>query len=248
MCTVVFIPSKEKYFFCSLRDEDPARIPALLPSVSKLNEYHFIAPKDPIGGGTWIGANEYGNIIILLNGGFKTHIKKTSYARSRGLIVTELLTNDMPVIEWNLMDLENIEPFTLIVWTNKKLFQLVWDGKQKHRIMLPITKAHIWSSATLYNEEIKNYREALFNEWMVATSVISKSSLLHFFNQYQDKHNGFLVNRNERIKTLSYTFIEFQNDVTLNMNYRDRISGSETALSLDIQSKITDSICPNMIL
>ena len=134
MCTVVFIPGKDNYFFASLRDENPARLRAIAPSFIAAPNGNYIAPTDPSGGGTWLGANEFGNVIILLNGGFKNHNRKTAYSKSRGIIVKELLADSMPVIEWNLMNLENVEPFTLIVWADDKLFQLVWDGEEKHRI------------------------------------------------------------------------------------------------------------------
>lgn len=236
MCTVVFIPVKDGYHFASLRDERPLRLQAIVPSFIHGNS-NYIAPVDPSGGGTWAGVNDNGNVIILLNGGFQNHTKKNSYAKSRGKIVTELLADNMPVIEWNLMNLNDVEPFTLIVWSEEKLFQLVWDGCQKHRINLSKAAAHIWSSATLYGETAKNYRTALFNKWMSTSKKITKLSLLNFFNTHNDAHNGFLMTRDEKIKTLSYTFITLGKDKSAVMHYHDFLSGTEHNLTITLAIK-----------
>ena len=131
MCTVTFIPANGRYYFASLRDENPERQRAIIPEqIYTAGKCSFIAPVDPLGGGTWAGVNELGNVIILLNGGFKNHTKKNDYVKSRGSIVTYLLKVEAPLNDWYLMELDNIEPFTLITWTGEKLFQLVWDGEK----------------------------------------------------------------------------------------------------------------------
>ena len=94
MCTVLFIPNKISNYFVSLRDESPMRTKALLPLIVTKNKINFLSPIDPVAGGTWIGTNEFGNTIVLLNGGFKSHQKKNNYRKSRGLIVAELLANE----------------------------------------------------------------------------------------------------------------------------------------------------------
>ncbi len=227
MCTVVFIPVKGNYHFASLRDENPVRLQEIFPSFIKEDNGSYLAPIDPLGGGTWLGTNGYGNVIILLNGGFKNHTKEKKYAKSRGIIVTELLAASKPVVEWNLLDLNNIEPFTLIVWSEGNLFQLVWDGNQKHRINLPKSEAHIWSSSTLYSADVKKYRTQLFNKWISTAPDVSKKSLLNFFSAYNDNYNGFLMNRNEKVKTLSYTFITLQKENATIINYHNFSSGRE---------------------
>jgi Transport and Golgi organisation 2 len=237
MCTVVFIPGKAKYFFASLRDENPKRQRALPPSLFTAVNGNYIAPTDPSGGGTWVGANEFGNVIILLNGAFVNHEKKTSYTKSRGAIVKELLADSMPVVEWSLMNLKNIEPFTLIVWADKKLFQLVWDGEQKHRFNLCNKEPYIWSSATLYTDDVKNNRSVLFKKWIATTPVVSKTSLLSFFKSNTDNYNGFLINRAEVIKTLSYTFIELLKNKTTTIQYQDFTFDSNYCATITLSDK-----------
>ena len=164
MCTVVFIPGKDQYYFASLRDEDTERPEATPPELYTGENLQFLAPKDGLAGGTWLGINEIQHVIILLNGAFEKHTPNNHYLKSRGLIVSELLVAETPVNDWHVMDLSEIEPFTLVVWSGGNLYQLVWNGEQKKQILLNANTSHIWSSSTLYNTEAKAQREKLFQQ------------------------------------------------------------------------------------
>jgi hypothetical protein len=234
MCTVVFIPGEKEVYFGSLRDESPKRPRAAKPEISEVNGISFLSPKDPMAGGTWIGVNNTGNVIILLNGAFENHQRKSYYRKSRGLIVSELLLSKVPVIEWNLIDMEDIEPFTLIVWSDNNLFQLVWDGRERYRIHLDETLPYIWSSATLYNMDAKAKREELFQNWIAMSPPVSKLSVLNFFKAYSDNENGFMMNRQEITKTLSFSFIELSLYRNAAMSYYDFSNYSYNTAKIDL--------------
>ena len=221
MCTVLYIPKAGRQIFASLRDESPKRPKALAPMVYGLSPSCYIAPLDSLAGGTWIGATEDGNVIILLNGGFHNHERQVKYAKSRGLIVTELLGETLPVVSWCLMDLEGIEPFSLVVWSEQLLFHLVWDGVEKHRLLLDPHIPHIWSSSTLYDAAAKARRKAQFEAWITRATSMDKHALLAFFKANSDTENGFLVNRAEQIKTLSYSYLEYEHHESLRYSYCD---------------------------
>ncbi len=235
MCTVVYMPGDKRISFASLRDESPLRDKAIEPVSDNSGAVKYIAPKDASAGGTWVGVNEYNNVIILLNGAFENHSKQNNYRKSRGLIVLELLQTELPVIDWNLMDMTNIEPFTLVVWSDDNLFQLVWDGQQKHKTLLDAAIPHIWSSSTLYNPSVKAHRKQLFDYWAATNPVVSPLSILNFFKSYNDKDNGFIMNRSELLSTLSYSFIEIQNSEKAIFNYVDFQSNQNTNTGIDIQ-------------
>jgi len=240
MCTVIYIPNNKKVLFASLRDESPARARAIAPEIYTKGNISFLSPKDPMAGGTWIGTNNSGNTIILLNGGFENHSRKDTYLKSRGIIVSELLATESPVEEWKLIDMEGIEPFTLIIWSDEALFQLVWDGIQKHEIIQDKNIPHIWSSSTLYNTAIKKHREELFWQWIVEEPFVSKQSVLNFFKTFTNEQNGFIMNRDEKIKTLSYTSIEI-NDNNTTMSYYDLLTNTYDDRSMPF-IKIKDQI------
>jgi len=244
MCTVLFIPDTNKMFFASLRDESPLRPTAITPQLIKKDNLTILSPQDTLAGGTWLGINDYKNIIILLNGGFENHEQKKDYRKSRGLIVSELLQSEMPIIDWELMKMEGIEQFTLIVWSDEILFKLVWDGSIKHRIKLDSKVPHIFSSSTLYSAQTKNYREELFQNWIAGNPVITKQSLLKFFNSVNNNENGFIINRNELVKTLSYSFIELTNKVKAEFDYYDLIHSSHSNMIIYMKENMLDYLTP----
>ena len=227
MCTVLFIPSNGRYLFVSLRDEDPFRAKANNPQIYEGENYRYLAPVDPKAGGTWAGINSYGNVMILLNGGFEKHKPAGQYRKSRGLIVKELLQSVYPVVEWSLMDMGGIEPYTLITWSENNLFQLVWDGHSKHRMILDTQQPAIWSSATLYTPEAKEKRSQLFDQWVHDQPFIDHKTVMKFFQSFKDYENGFLMHRSASLRTLSYSFIELQPSVQAIYHYDD-FSGSLT--------------------
>lgn len=241
MCTVVFIPAKNKYYFASLRDEDPHRERAVAPFLVYTDNGKYLAPADPKGGGTWAGVHEYGSVIILLNGGFINHTKKDNYLKSRGAIVQELLADDMPLIAWTMMDLNNIEPFTLIMLTGERLFQLVWDGEKKHRINLPKTQPHLFSSATLYSTGASDIRRDTFNNWLATKPLLNRKSLFNFFKTCTDTQNGFIIDRGQKIKTLSYTFMQVDTATVAKILYYDIASNSHHESVIDM--RIREQIC-----
>jgi len=221
MCTVLFIPKGDKYFFASLRDENPLRPRATAPDFKLMGNTNVLSPTDALAGGTWLGITETGKVIILLNGAFEKHERKANYTKSRGFIVAELLASNSPIADWDLFEMKAVEPFTLVVWCEGDLFELVWDGEIKHSTRLEATQPYIWSSSTLYNGDAKAHRKSLYQNWLGIDIPVSALSLLNFFKSHPDVENGFLMNRNEQTKTLSYSFIELQLNKSAELHYYD---------------------------
>jgi uncharacterized protein with NRDE domain len=224
MCTVVFIPNHGKYWIASIRDEHPKRVKANLPAIQLTQKMKFMAPIDPQGGGTWVGLNEGGSAIVLLNGGFKNHLKKAAYAKSRGLIVSDLLSVNDPIEYWLHLGLNEIEPFTLIVWHQQQLMNLVWDGNNKHQIKMDAIKAHIWSSSTLYNDAEKKKRSSTFEKWISSPSEKSKDAILDFFMDSKCESGPIFIRNTPKIVTHSYTCIEIVDQGKNNIFYQDLIA------------------------
>lgn len=246
MCTVVYIPNNNgTSYFASLRDESPLRPKASVPQVNDENGIKFLSPVDAYAGGSWIGVNDFNNVIILLNGGFENHTRKRFYRKSRGIIVKELLSSELPVVDWNLMNLTDIEPFTLIVFSDDNLFQLVWDGADKTRILLDASIPHIFSSSTLYSKEAKAKRKDMFDNWIAMNPPISKLGLLNFFKAFNDKENGFVIDRSATMKTISYSFIELQHHQTACFNYYDFIDYKFSSMDMSIGKTLSDCLLPN---
>jgi hypothetical protein len=226
MCTVTYTPLEHSVLFSSCRDENPNRIHASMPAYVKGKNRHMLYPADGLAGGTWLGVNSAGDVIILLNGGEENHVRQRNYRFSRGIIVKELLDAISPVEKFLRTDLDNIEPFTLIIYSRKELHQLVWTGSEKqHKIPDPL-QAHIWSSATLYNRTVQTKRKKWFQTFLKQHPLPTSKQLLQYFTDEapSDSENGFVMNRNESIKTCSITLIERREQHAV-FEYHDLLNG-----------------------
>ena len=226
MCTVTFIPSKEFFFITSNRDEKSVRRQAITPADYFHGDATLTYPKDADAGGSWIAVNHNGNAAVLLNGAFKKHIPAPPYEKSRGLVFLDTIKNESPVRRFLQMDIENIESFTLIVFEKNNLYECRWDGTRKHCRQLEKSKPYIWSSATLYDEVIVKRREQWFAEWLNKNPCPSQQEIMefHLFGGEGDRENGFRMNRNDQMFTVSITSIAIDNEKAI-MQYVDLKDG-----------------------
>ncbi len=207
MCTVSFVNSNDKYIITSNRDEKVAREKAIEPKIHLVNDKKIFFPKDQKAGGTWYAVDDKAHIIVLLNGAKEKHELKSNYRKSRGLIVLDLISSELVISAWQEINLDNIEPFTLVVFENQKLYQLQWNELEKQITELDTTKNHIWSSSTLYTKEIREQRSNWFYDFLESKNSISELDMLHFHKNTEDNNseNGLVINRNNLLKTLSIT-------------------------------------------
>jgi uncharacterized protein with NRDE domain len=207
MCTVSFIKTDTKIIITSNRDEMVNRPSAIAPKKYSVNGKNVIYPKDPKAGGTWFVVDKKGTVLVLLNGADEKHTIKLNYRKSRGLIVLDIIGNASPRDFWNTIDLDNIEPFTIVLFQEQELFQLRWNGAKKEAIKLDTNKKHIWSSSTLYSKEIRKKRANLFQVFVEKKMMLSEVEMLDFHRHTEEgnKENGLVINRNNELKTLSIT-------------------------------------------
>jgi uncharacterized protein with NRDE domain len=182
MCTVTFIPkSLTSFVLTSNRDEAPNRH-TIPPKVYAGDGAQLLFPKDELAGGTWMGASDKNRLICLLNGGFEPHKRQESYRMSRGIIVTDLLSEPNAEQAIDNYNLDGVEPFTLILaeWASGlHLFELIWDGGRKHFSKKPL-RPYIWSSSLLYTSEVKKKRQSWFSQFLSESTDPSKDELLQF--------------------------------------------------------------------
>ncbi len=205
MCTVSFIESDGKYIITSNRDEKIVRPTAIPPKHYLINNKKILYPKDAHAGGTWYAIDENGNIIVLLNGAQEKHQVKNCYRKSRGLIVLDLISSKSIIDSWKSIDLQEIEPFTLVVFENNQLYQLQWDEINKSTLVLDKSKKYIWSSSTLYPKQIREERSEWFYNFIKINKLLSNEDMMHFHSHTEatNSENGLIINRNDMLKTVS---------------------------------------------
>jgi hypothetical protein len=234
MCTVTFLPlSYTDFILTSNRDEQRLR-GTLPPKIYEEDGVEMLFPKDKVAGGTWIGLSSKKRLVCVLNGGFQKHKKKENYSKSRGLIAKELLKENslQPYLE-NL-NLLGVEPFTMIVvdWNNNELnlIEVVWDEHEKHIIKHKI-EHKIWSSSTLYTNEIKELRNNWFQQWLTENEFTSEAILQFHHTEIGDKEQAVLMKRSY-VETVSITSIKKMEN-TVKMVYEDIIHPKKTIVNFN---------------
>jgi uncharacterized protein with NRDE domain len=218
MCTVSFVNSNDQIIITSNRDEKVIRPSAIEPKNYSINNKNIIFPKDPKAGGTWYAIDEKGTVLVLLNGAVEKHKVVLPYRKSRGLIVLDIISSSNPIEFWTEIDLDNIEPFTLVLFQSKKLYQLRWDGVQKETTNLDIAQNYVWSSSTLYPKEVREKRSKWFYSFLETKPGITADEMLNFhrYTEEENQEHGLVINRNNVLKTLSITqSVIDQNKVTI---------------------------------
>jgi len=229
MCTVTFLPFKDKLLITSNRDELKLRAPASSPETHEFPNGKILFPKDGQAGGTWIAAHENGNAMVLLNGAFTRHIHNPPYRKSRGLIFLEIFDSDDPKKAFEQIELGDIEPFTLVIWQQGVLWETKWDGKEKYIIPRKADAPQIWSSAMLYDPEVRELRRKWFYEWLATHEQPSADDIrqFHEFGGEGDERTALRMNRDGILLTVSITGMEITKSKNT-MYYKDMVTGASS--------------------
>lgn len=164
MC-ILSIFSKPNGDFILTQNRDESIYRPTSPDVLE-REFHgqkVTSPIDLNSGGTWIYyAQKY--TVCVLNGGYENHSHRPPYRMSRGLVILELLKFSSVEEFIAQIDLNEIEPFTMIMidleFNQKQI--LVWNGKEKFIENLSEEKLIVRSSSTLYDNSEKLYHKGNF--------------------------------------------------------------------------------------
>jgi hypothetical protein len=115
MCTVTFIARRNGYSLGMNRDEKLTRAAGLPPRRTHLGGRAILAPSEP-GGGTWIGVNDTGATLALINW-YSITSRVAGQAVSRGEVVKLALPSDSPALvdaSFAKLPLARVNPFRLI--------------------------------------------------------------------------------------------------------------------------------------
>ena len=209
MCTVTYVKTKDNFIFTTNRDEHISRADSNFPFSQQIGKETVFFPQDPVANGSWVAVSAT-KLVCVLNGGFIKHKHQPPYRRSRGLILLDRFKYDAFNDFVEAIDLDNIEPFTMIAVDFKdkehQLFELVWDGTVKHFRLLDNQSNQIWSSSPLYPNDVKAIRQVLFRQ----ADLSSEDSVLQF-HQSKPKTLAepyqFIMKRDNGLLTMSTTQI-----------------------------------------
>ncbi|MFN3464837.1 MAG: NRDE family protein [Terricaulis sp.] len=165
MCTLTILRENSRLLVTMNRDDIATREEAP-PHVWPNTDPDFVAPRDELAGGTWIGVNRHGVIACLLN----RYDAAPKGQLSRGDIVIEAMGGAS--IERSLsavtsLDLGAYSPFSCLVIAEGGAARLDWTGASIRRQDCSSgAKAVMATSSSWRFDEVKAQREALFHEIM----------------------------------------------------------------------------------
>ena len=214
MCTVTFIPDESGGFTLTQnRDVRPSRYATELVQTDRSGEL-VLYPEDPIAGGTWISASSADRVFCVMNGALQSHEMGGKYRMSRGLIALQLFDYTSAYQFFQQIDLDQIEPFTMIAYDHGDLLEFRWDGQEKLLSQKDVDAKHIWASSTLYNAHWQGRRQFWFNQWTAEISTPTQEDILafHLLSGDGDPENDLVMNRKDLVATVSVSMIKRQSN------------------------------------
>jgi len=200
------------------RDEKIARRAGTPPEARGFAGTKAIYPSDGAGGtsisGTWIGANEHGVALALLNwNDVVSRPTEVSKSRSRGLVIPALISSPSLAeaqMALGVLELEGVLPFRLIgvFPSEKQTCEWCWDSSQMKFLPHGWEVRH-WFSSSLSDKQAEYLRGAACQDAWSQPDAGSAPWLRRLHASHVGAPGPFslCVHRSD-VKTLSYTEIE----------------------------------------
>lgn len=193
MCTVTWFYQSGSLRLFHSRDEALTRLPALPPKIQVRRGVRFVAPLDADAGGTWVGVNEFGLVVGLLN----RYLAETSSnpthtppsRPSRGLLVIDVLSCQS--LEAAIGFVQGLKPnlyapFTLaLLQPNQRTCILDWDERELNIDWNTTARLPLVSS--LDQAQASAARGALFAE-LQATAFVNEAERAQQFQAFHASH------------------------------------------------------------
>jgi hypothetical protein len=173
MCTVTVLPHETGIRVMCNRDERRSRPAALPPQVHDLGGRLAAFPVDPQGGGSWVGVNDAGIVVTLLNVSGSSRRSPEEPTRSRGLIVREMLRcgSLSHVLETvATLDVGRFDPFRLVVAHGSTVVDATTDCfRRVTPRQITLDRPLIFTSSSLGDSLVEAPRQQLFQRMVVET-------------------------------------------------------------------------------
>jgi hypothetical protein len=233
MCTVSVVPHGTGVRVVCNRDERRTRPAALPPALNHLGGTRAFFPIDPEGGGTWIGVNDAGLVVTLLNAhptnaagsrqqavgrsDTRNRDRREGVERSRGLIVRELLgcaSFAQAIAAAAETDARTFAPFRLVILQSRSVAVVTSDGG----VSLIRTQAHLnepllFTSSSLGDAVVELPRRRLFERIVLSRRAgwLSGQSRFHRHRWPSRPEISVRMERPDAM-TVSRTAIELADD------------------------------------
>jgi hypothetical protein len=240
MCTVSVIPwGAAGIRVVFNRDEQRHRPRAMPPAERIEGGRQALYPVDPAGGGTWIGANDVGLVLALLNVNPPVPpagpLRAAAGRRSRGAIIPPLLR--LPSVDAVLQEAMRIEaanyaPFRLLIGSRFGFIGLVADGAGPRPCdaVLP-ARAAMFTSSGLGDAVVDPPRRQLFDDMLGEGRHSADRQDAYHRHRWPSRDHLSVCMARPDARTVSRTVIELSAQA-IEMRYADLDeSGQECAVA-----------------
>ena len=203
MCTISFLPGPSGFFLAMNRDEQKARPRALAPRRRTNGKRRSLYPSEK-NGGAWIGINDTGLTLALVNWYAKAQ-RDPALCLSRGVIIPALLAaNDLASAGKTLagLPLRQFNPFRLVALSLREelIREWRWDGVRLTSKRHGWRRRHWFSSG--YDEALVNRRRAALVDDLAEAVV----SIRELHRSHQPERGPISVCMHRDVaETVSYT-------------------------------------------
>jgi hypothetical protein len=219
MCTVTVVPLENEggYRLVVNRDERRTRADAVAPVWARQGSRCIAYPSDPTGGGTWVGVNDAGLAMALINR--FPHVDARSPARvaSRGLIIPALLgCRRVPdaVRLLRAFGCSRFNAFSLMVIDRQEIGVFTHDSRDDSAEIETFLKPVLLTSSSLDDDLAESLRRRLFGELVLNEMVECRLLGQHRFHrlQWTDRPEISVLMERPDAKTVSRTTIDVTQD------------------------------------
>lgn len=210
MCTITIVPRGDSPRLMCNRDERRDRPVARPPAHARFGARVGIAPIDPVGGGSWIGINDAGLTVALLNRSTPCTRESRSVG-SRGRIVTRLLeceTLDGVAAASVALDVRDYQPFRAIAILGRRaLVADVRAGRVAVR-RFDVSRPRLLTSSSVEPVRALTTRGAAFRAMVLrAGDRLQAQAAFHQYEDPRRRHMGVLMTRLDA-RTVSRTTVD----------------------------------------
>ncbi len=227
MCTVTIVnylvAGERRVRLACNRDERLSRPPADPPQRRRFGERHAILPVDPVSQGTWIGANDAGLVLTILNQRPSRPFPCHEPRRSRGTIIPALLhcaTLKEAIRQAAALPAEDFAPFCLVLVTGHEFAAVCADGEQARlEKRSPLGEPVFFTSSALGDHAVLEPRRRVFDGYVEVTHNLRRQQDAFHRHSWPDKtHLSVCMSRMDA-RTVSYTVVEIGGD-SMVLKYR----------------------------
>lgn len=236
MCTCTFLKDETGRFVLTTNRDELASRPTAAPAVQLIDGLKVLFPKDLLAGGSWVGFAENGIIACLMNGAEREQPwLGTTAKKSRGQVLLESFQFTEAAQFFKSQDFKEIHPFTLLhLNTQLQVLEAIkWNGQEKWMESFDIDQAHIWSSYTLYPEDQRKERAAMFNDWRKDKSHLNADAVLKLHRSTKAE-NGLRLTDSKAVNTVSITQL-ILNPEQGEMKYELMSNAEKSVAKLDLR-------------